>query len=235
MPQTKSQIDRLGERLKAGGFSNDDLMALDDFRMSFATAYESVLRTVQGELHLEPTGRSAKSTSSIIEKLRRESIRLTQMQDIAGCRIILLNRKEQDALVEQLRRIFTMSSVVDRRRAPSHGYRAVHVVPMIAGKAVEIQVRTRFQHLWAELSERLSDVVDPGLKYGAGPEEHREFLMTVASRLAVFEEAELEILYVLRDLNAIESETADRQVASVRQRLDEQLRGYFEAYIVDEE
>jgi ppGpp synthetase/RelA/SpoT-type nucleotidyltranferase len=36
---------------------------------------------------------------------------------------------------------------------------------------VEIQVRTALQHLWAELSEKLSDVIDPALKYGKGPKE----------------------------------------------------------------
>jgi len=32
MSQTKSQIDRLGERLKIGRLNDDDLRALDEFR-----------------------------------------------------------------------------------------------------------------------------------------------------------------------------------------------------------
>ena len=32
------------------------------------------------------------------------------------------------------------------------------------------------QHVWAETSEKLSDTIDPGLKYGEGPEAYRIML-----------------------------------------------------------
>jgi putative GTP pyrophosphokinase len=67
-----------------------------------------------------PTGRPAKSTNAIRDKLRRASIRLSQMQDIAGCRLIVEDRRRQDALVAQLTRLFPGSTVVDRREKPSH-------------------------------------------------------------------------------------------------------------------
>jgi len=59
---------------------------------------------------------------------------------------------------------------VDRREKPSHGYRSVHLI-VKGTRWVEIQVRTALQHLWAELSEKLSDVIDPALKYGKGRDE----------------------------------------------------------------
>jgi ppGpp synthetase/RelA/SpoT-type nucleotidyltranferase len=34
---------------------------------------------------------------------------------------------------------------------------------------VEIQVRTRLQHVWAELSEKLADQLGNEVKYGGGP------------------------------------------------------------------
>jgi hypothetical protein len=46
-------------------------------------AYERVIETIIDQLTLQPTGRLAKSTTSISDKLKRESIRLTQIQDIA--------------------------------------------------------------------------------------------------------------------------------------------------------
>lgn len=46
--------------------------------------------------------------------------------------------------------------------------RAVHVIVENSGKLIEVQVRTPLQHLWAELSEKLSDVVDASIKYGTG-------------------------------------------------------------------
>ena len=84
---SKTQIDRLGDRLKREEITDTDLRLLDDFRRSFSDAYEFVVRAIRSELNLETTGRPAKSTAAIKEKLLRESVRLTQIQDIAGCRL----------------------------------------------------------------------------------------------------------------------------------------------------
>lgn len=83
---SKSQIDRLGDRLREGNADENDSRLLDRYRLSFADAYETVVGTIREKLAVETTGRPAKSTTSISEKLRRESIRLTQINDIAGCR-----------------------------------------------------------------------------------------------------------------------------------------------------
>ena len=123
---SKSQIDALGERLKKGFPNEDDLGMLDEYRRSFSPAYESVIGTIRGKLQMEPTGRPAKSTSSITEKLRRESIRLTQIQDIAGCRLVVTDIIAQDQMVAALLKTFPKTRTVDRRLKPSHGYRAVH-------------------------------------------------------------------------------------------------------------
>jgi putative GTP pyrophosphokinase len=165
---SKTQIDKLGDRLKKGNISEEDLRVLDEYRRSFTDAYETVLEIIRSELLLQPTGRPAKSTTSISEKLRRESIRLTQMQDIAGCRVIVTEIASQEEVVRSLAHVFSGATISDRRAHPSHGYRAVHVIVNRDEKPVEIQVRTELQHLWAELSEKLSDVIDPALKYGKG-------------------------------------------------------------------
>ena len=96
---SKTQIDLLGDRLRRGFPSDTDLRILDDYRRSFGSAYELVVRTLR-ELGLEPTGRPAKSTGALVEKLHRESIRLSQVQDIAGCRVVVADIAEQDRVVE---------------------------------------------------------------------------------------------------------------------------------------
>jgi ppGpp synthetase/RelA/SpoT-type nucleotidyltranferase len=48
---------------------------------------------------------------------------------------------------------------------------------------VEIQVRTYLQHLWAELSERSSDVVDSDIKYGGGDLESRNLLAEISEHI----------------------------------------------------
>jgi ppGpp synthetase/RelA/SpoT-type nucleotidyltranferase len=56
--------------------------------------------------------------------------------------------------------------VIDRRLKPVQGYRAVHIVAFPDGFPIEVQVRTRLQHDWAELFEKLADVLGRGIRYG---------------------------------------------------------------------
>src|SRR6266508_2594535 len=105
-PLSKSQIDLLGDRLKRGSPQDADVLMLDDYRRSFNNAYETVVQTIVAKLKLQTTGRPAKSTTSIIEKLQRETIRLSQVQDIAGCRVLVKDVAHQDRVVARLQRVF---------------------------------------------------------------------------------------------------------------------------------
>lgn len=180
---TTSVIDSLGERLRAPSIASEDLRLLDKYRRSFQSPYEHVISNVRSQLSLQPTGRPAKSTTAIREKLRRESIRLRQMQDIAGCRIIVSDVTEQGRVVSGLKSLFPQHAIFDRREKPSHGYRAVHFVVRNSGLPIEVQVRTRLQHLWAELSEKAADVIDASIKYGGGPEVVRKLLTACSEQV----------------------------------------------------
>lgn len=181
----RSEVDRLGERLRKQ-LTADDLTLLDGYRRSFRDAYDEVVDRIRAELKLEVSGRPAKSTTAIIDKLRRGSMRFTQMQDIAGCRIVLPSVADQNRIAVLLAGMFP-SAVVDRRTRPSHGYRAVHVIARHNEVPVEIQVRTTLQHVWAELSEKSADMFDVALKYGGGPTEVRKTLDEYSSLIADFE------------------------------------------------
>ncbi len=190
---SKTQIDRLGDRLRKGNVGDEELQQLDEFRRSFAGAYEEVIAVVRRATKLEPTGRPAKSTTSIVEKLHRETMRLSQMQDIAGCRLVVHDIVKQNQVVEQLKETLLSATVMDRREQPSHGYRAVHIIATAQGKPVEIQVRTELQHLWAQLSEKTSDVFDPGIKYGGGDPDVFGAISKISERIETLETLELSI------------------------------------------
>ena len=192
---SKTQVDRLGDRLREGSPTDSDLRLLDDYRRSFGEAYDLVIRTIREQLKLEPTGRPAKSTTSLIEKLQRESIRLSQVQDVAGCRVVVADVVEQERVVASLHELFPEASIMDRREKPSYGYRAVHIIAQVSGKLIEIQVRSSLQHLWAELSEKLSDAVDPTIKYGGGEVRIRQMLTQLSALVADFEEVEIGIAH----------------------------------------
>jgi ppGpp synthetase/RelA/SpoT-type nucleotidyltranferase len=112
------------------------------------------------------------------------------MQDIAGCRVVVTDLAEQDRTVAAIEAAFDRVTLLDRRRKPSHGYRAVHLVVRDSGKMVEVQVRTALQHSWAELCEKAADVVDPSVKYGGGPAVVRGFLDRMAEYVKRIEEVE---------------------------------------------
>lgn len=187
---SKSQVDRLGERLRLGPIGETELQELSLYRERFSSAYRTVAERVREGLGYVPTGRPAKSTSAIVEKLRRESIRLSQIQDIAGLRLVVASVRDQDEAVNRIREAFSSVTVVDRRERPSNGYRAVHVVVSIDGFPVEVQVRTELQHQWAEVSEKLADMVDPSVKYGGGPDWVVEFLRRNSEVVGSLEEQE---------------------------------------------
>lgn len=218
MNPSKTQIDKLGERLKKGPLSEEDIKSLDEYRRSFNETYETVVQTIHDRTRLEPTGRPAKSTSSIKEKLLRESIRLTQIQDIAGCRIVVADIVEQEAVIRLLSEAFPKGSIskIDRREAPSHGYRAVHIIVELSGKLVEIQIRTALQHLWAEFSEKLSDVFDPKIKYGGGNDDVQKMLMELSEFVKDQEERE-------RIIAALQSIDLDKDSKLTLQKLNEEV------------
>jgi len=99
-------------------------------------------------------------------------MQLSQMQDLAGVRIVVHGGwAAQDEVVETLRALFPNSKIKDRRREPQHGYRAVHVICELDGRRVEIQVRTLLQHEWAELFEKLADRWGRQIRYGEKPND----------------------------------------------------------------
>lgn len=203
---SKNQIDRLGDRLREGSVQDEDLRLLDSYRRSFSSGYENVVGEIRDQLGLEPTGRPQKTNTSIIEKLRRQSIRLSQIQDIAGCRIVLSDILTQDEVVERLKTLFPKVDVDDRRERPSHGYRAVHVIVEKFDKLIEVQVRTSLQHLWAEVSEKLSGVLDASIKYGRGDKDILIILNTMSQKISDQELSEAAHLRIMASDDTDEDE-----------------------------
>jgi putative GTP pyrophosphokinase len=189
---SKTQIDKLGERLREGELTEEDLRMLDEYRRSFEPAYQHVVTSIRDKLQVDPTGRPAKSTSSIVDKLRRPGTRharLSQIQDIAGCRLITLGSlQEQNAIAFKFTSMFDKVEIVDRRERPSNGYRAIHVIVLAQGVRVEVQIRTKFQQFWSELCEKLSDDFGSMVKYGGGDEPIKTSLQEVSNSIYVMEQ-----------------------------------------------
>ncbi|MEX0788716.1 MAG: hypothetical protein WD040_07950, partial [Anaerolineales bacterium] len=148
MRLSKSQIQKLGERLRRvdAPLQDSDLTLLDEYCQTFEEPYGEVMR-VLADLGLNPTGRLPKTTRSITAKLTRLRTNLARMQDIAGCRVVVATCADQDQAAKRLCGRFPGAEPDDLRVRPSNGYRAVHVVVEVAGRPVEVQIRTHLQQL----------------------------------------------------------------------------------------
>ncbi len=100
-----------------------------------------------------------KRIDTIIRKIGRyQSMDLSKMQDIAGCRSILYSNNQIRNIVEDFRKspdfeIVNEDDYLDSPRPT--GYRSYHLIvkPKCSNRVVEIQLRTPKLHHWATLVE----------------------------------------------------------------------------------
>lgn len=172
LPMSRTAVDKLGKRLAASEHVSDEDL---DLLLDVLTAYQAALDETQNRLRAlgySPTSRT-KTTSVLVDKLRREHSSLKSVQDIAGTRIICNGRNEQDEIMQAVVQCFADGTrpprVKDRRQEPSHGYRAVHVVVTVQDLPVEIQIRTERQDRWAQIVESMGDRWGRQIRYGEPP------------------------------------------------------------------
>ena len=215
-PLSRAAVDQLGDRLRSE-VTEADLRLLDQHRRTFRPDYDLVVAVLRSAIGIDVSGRPAKSTTAIVEKLKRSSMRLSQMQDIAGCRTVVVDLAEQDRLVSVIAEKVACL-VSDRRLQPSHGYRAVHIVVRPGKFPIEIQVRTRLQHLWAEISEKFADEFGIAVKYGGGQADVREALDMTSSLVARIEclEGQFEVADEVAALRHEVQNDFSKLLASVR-------------------
>ncbi|MEO8093162.1 MAG: RelA/SpoT domain-containing protein [bacterium] len=193
MPFSKSQVDRAGrflaERLvrrrEAGesaveGFNRDRVQEAEGIVEEWRRAHAKILSSVAANLRyyvLEHGGTGVaqrlKRHGTIVDKLtREEGMRLTQMADIGGVRAVLPTRDAVHAVARRLRRNWTVVRVRDYIETPKEdGYRALHLIVRRRGRLIEVQLRTPFQHMWANMVEDQSRHLQAALKSGEGPDD----------------------------------------------------------------
>ena len=154
-----------------------------------------------------------KRLSSIASKLARNpNMKLSQMQDIGGCRAVLPSVVKLDALAKVYAdSIAKNPNAKDRpylvkkydyvECPKTDGYRSIHYVykygtssPAHAAHSelrVEIQIRTRLQHAWATAVETVSTFTGQALKSNIGTDEWKRFFVLMGSAIAFREKRPL--------------------------------------------
>ena len=141
-----------------------------------------------------------KRLSSIKAKLSRHSgMKFSRMQDVGGCRSVVDNVAQVRELIEayetsRLRHQFARE--YDYIEAPPRsGYRGVHLVykynsdrnSTYNGLRIEVQIRSRLQHLWATAVETVGTLVHQDLKASRGNEKWLRFFALASAVIAEYE------------------------------------------------
>jgi putative GTP pyrophosphokinase len=179
--------------------------AITEFRTSHARPLQRVAAGLRYYVDKHTVGRPIvvgqrlKRLPTMIDKLRREpGMNLARMHDIGGCRAVVATEDELRAIAAHLQRrwarpgarVVRQYDYVERPKQDT-GYRAIHLVIERDGRLIEVQLRTKAQHAWAELIESV-DRRNPslGLKGGEAPADLTEYYRLGADLLAMSERGE---------------------------------------------
>ena len=173
---TDDEIDALGERLRRGA-SPDVREAYGDYMGFLNELRIGLLAELRGLAPGYVVDSRLKRVETVAAKLwRRPELRLSQMPDVVGCRVIVPDRASQIEIVERMASACDVLQLDDKGDDPKFGYRAVHLDIRYGEIYAEIQVQTRNQHLWQMVSEQVAGY-DISIKYGGGhPEVSRALL-----------------------------------------------------------
>ncbi len=216
MPWTEPEFNRgrvdaagavLVDTFRAGALDTDDdyesLYVVNNWRLSHQLPLQTLkmnLLTRSRKLDKEAlVYQRIKRLWSIVGKLdRNENMKLSQMQDIGGCRSVVRSVKQVNDLIKIYEERPTQSEFVKKydyiSRPKSDGYRSVHLVykyrgyrSALDGLRVEIQVRSRQQHAWASAVETVSQFTGQALKSNIGLEPWKRFFILMANDIAARE------------------------------------------------
>lgn len=198
--------------------TDEDLEVINNWRSSHSQPLQTIKMMLKGRAKRVDEhaliAQRLKRLSSIRSKLKRETMRLQQMQDLGGCRAVVKDmtalralKKNFDASLKKapkradLRRHQLVSSDDYIASPKEDGYRSIHYVfayrtntphlKAFDGHLIEVQIRTRLQHAWATAVEIVDTFTGQSLKSAlrtnVGDTNWRRFFSLMGTALAVRE------------------------------------------------
>ncbi|MEI7431017.1 MAG: RelA/SpoT domain-containing protein [Betaproteobacteria bacterium] len=181
---------------------------LSYWRLIHETPLSNAQKIVESEaLKIDKSAFTAKRLKryvSIVNKLKRfNDMKLKNMQDIGGCRVVVSNTKKLTQLIRSLRRRpeFKSSAGFVRHKdyisnPKEDGYRSYHLIGRFrdiqnAEKNIEVQLRTRLQHDWATALEIVDIFTKQKLKSNQGDKKWSSFFKYVSEQFSIMESIHL--------------------------------------------
>jgi ppGpp synthetase/RelA/SpoT-type nucleotidyltranferase len=184
----------------------DALDVINNWRGSHAyplNTFQINLRSTAKRFDARPlVAQRVKRMISISNKLQiQKSMKLSQMQDLGGCRAILSNVASVKDVVNYYHKKSSIKHILassdDYINTPKRsGYRGMHLVyryhsdknkDIYNGLKIEMQIRSRYQHAWATAVETVSMFSGQALKSSLGSDEWKRFFSLMGSAIALRE------------------------------------------------
>lgn len=206
---TKAEVDAAGAILikpdaTAGNYERA-LSIIDNWRQS----HNFPLNTFQ--MWLRRKAKTVDASSIVVQRIKRlssirhklqriQKLRLSDMQDIGGCRAILTSIGYIDKLVKayegsDIRHKLDYKDDYIKSPKIRTGYRSIHLIYSYVsdknttynGHRIEIQLRTQLQHAWATAVETVGTFKGQVLKSNQGDSDLLQFFRLMATVIANIE------------------------------------------------
>lgn len=220
---SREAASKAGNRLKASGGRDPEALAIAQaWRVQHLEptvfCFEALTQCAE---HFQEAVVSyrLKRMRSIVRKLQRDNNRfkLGTLDDIGGCRLIVGSVCEVYEAAQILDDLLEHRKIKDYIAAPQRsGYRSYHAIYKVPVGGItyriEVQIRTRLQHLWATGVEAVGEVY--GLEYKSpdvrasleGEEQERDRFLMLSSHLFALEEGQPGVPDVIGDLAVVKRE-----------------------------
>jgi len=216
---SKSKVNWAGDILISETSSKDEknkaLRILDNWRAIHRYPlhiFKERLKRVSEKINKEAlTVQRLKRLSSTLKKLQRKyygnkpTMKLSQMQDIAGCRVVMPDVKLAKKLYKKH---YVLGNLKHKKinekdyinNPKEDGYRSIHLIYRYKsdkgkkdynGLLVEVQIRSKLQHLWATAIETVDFFTRQAIKSNEGRKEWVDFFRLVSSAFAIMEKTPL--------------------------------------------
>lgn len=207
---SRMDVNRAGEILISNSSTDEEydwaLLVIDNWRTSHnfpLNTFQRRLRDIAKKINPDSlVAQRIKRFASIKLKLQLQpNMKLSQMQDLGGCRAIMRDIQEVDSMVEIYKHHSTgIKHTLHREQdyisnPKSSGYRGVHLIYKYGSDKsedyrdmrIEIQIRTLLQHAWATAVETVGTFIKMPLKSSLGDSGWLRFFALMSSAMAIAE------------------------------------------------
>jgi hypothetical protein len=202
---TRAQVDAAGAALVddtvRGAALEEALAIINNWRSSHSFPLNTFQMGLRGRAkQVDPDSLIAqriKRLSSIALKLNLfKTMKLSQMQDLGGCRAVVHTVQHVDQVV----RLYKESDIKHKldhiddyiRHPRTSGYRSVHLIyryhsdrkTTYNGLKIEVQLRSPLQHAWATAVETVGTFIQQALKSSQGEADWLQFFALMGTAIA---------------------------------------------------